>query len=232
MSEHYRTAAGPWAAASAPASSAPDRPTWRGSRPPDPGQAYPVYKDMPPAPSAPPPGSWPPATGPSPAYQTWSAPWLTAAPDKPEKWWVWWAVHGGAGVTTLSQACPLGRAPTEGTVDVPYPPVVVVCRTHASGLLAAKELAASMATSRREQPGSTSRVVGLLTVADAPGSLPKGLAQLRRHVAGGYGHAWHIRWVEAWRCGEAVTPETTPAPVRRVLARVERRVAEFIISQP
>jgi hypothetical protein len=200
MSEHYRTAAGPWAAASAPASSAPDRPTWRGSRPPDPGQAYPVYKDMPPAPSAPPPGSWPPATGPSPAYQTWSAPWLTAAPDKPEKWWVWWAVHGGAGVTTLSQACPLGRAP--------------------------------MATSRREQPGSTSRVVGLLTVADAPGSLPKGLAQLRRHVAGGYGHAWHIRWVEAWRCGEAVTPETTPAPVRRVLARVERRVAEFIISQP
>jgi hypothetical protein len=177
---------------------------------------------MPPVPAEPPP-RWEPGTG----YMPWNSPAV-----EPEKWWVWWAVHGGAGVTTLNQACPLGRAQTGGTVDVPNPPVVVVCRTHASGLLAAKALAASVVASRREQPGSVSPVVGLLTVADAPGSLPKGLAQLRRHVAGGYGHAWHVRWVEAWRCGEAVSPETTPASVRRVLVRVERRVAEYLTGQP
>lgn len=131
--------------------------------------------------------------------------------------WQWWPLHGGAGVTTLAQVEPRGRLSGPGNWS-PDEFMVVVARTSASGLLQAKAFAS------QDWPGA-SMVVGLVTVADAPGRLPTGLRHLRRHVAGGYRHAWHIDRVERWRCGEPVTPETTPRAVRSVMNRIADRVA-------
>lgn len=153
-----------------------------------------------------------------------------AAPAPIERWWLWWQAHGGSGASTLAQACPMGRDGKAGTASNPYPPWVAVCRTHARGLLAARQIAINYAANLRSSPGSPSQMVGLVTVSDTPDRLPKGLAQLRRHVAGAFPYAWHIGWVEAWRCGEPPAPETTPASVRRVFAKIEQRVAEHVLN--
>jgi hypothetical protein len=221
MTEGYGTRWGLWgrSSAAAPTSAASHR-SARESWPAAPDRQWPAYGP----PGAPP--TWSPSDQSASGYEARNA--QRNSPASPESWWLWWGIHGGAGITTLSQVCPMGREGTEGTVTNPYPPIVIVCRTHASGLLAAKALAASTVSAQIEQPEAKHRVVGLLTVADTPGSLPKGLAQLRRHVAGGFNHAWHVGWVEAWRCGEPASPDTTPASVHRVLAKVEQRVAEHI----
>lgn len=134
--------------------------------------------------------------------------------------WQWWPVHGGAGTSTLAQVEPRGKDVGHGGwSETGW--TVVVCRTHAAGLLRAKEMAVDTAS----RPDQASRVMGLVTVADAPGRLPTGLRQLRRHATGGYRYAWHVDWVEAWRCGEPVTATTTPRSVRALMAQIADRVA-------
>lgn len=133
--------------------------------------------------------------------------------------WQWWALHGGAGVSSLAQLEPRGEQANLGVFS-PDGWTVMVCRTSAAGLLAAKRFASGL------WQGS-SKVVGLVTVADAPGRLPAGLRQLRRHVTGGYHYAWHVPWVEAWRCGEPVSAETAPRAVRAVMAQIANRVANI-----
>ena len=131
--------------------------------------------------------------------------------------WQWWPLHGGAGVSTLAMLDPRGRVSGRGSWS-PDDWMVVVCRTSAASLLQAKRFASD------PWPGAP-KVVGLVTVADAPGRLPAGLRQLRRHVTGGYQFAWHVPWIEAWRCGEPVTPETAPRAVRGGIKQVGERVA-------
>lgn len=128
--------------------------------------------------------------------------------------WQWVAAHGGAGTSTL-HALKSSGADNDATVPSGLP-VVIVCRTHASGLLAARAFAIAA--------DPDSRPVGLLTIADVPGRLPTGLRQLRRHVAGAYAHAWHIGWVEAWRCGEPPA-ESAPPRTTRVLQKIEQQVS-------
>ncbi len=131
--------------------------------------------------------------------------------------WQWWPLHGGAGVSTLAQLNPRGFVTGPGKF-LPDEWMIVVCRTTATGLLSAKKFASE------PWPGA-SKVIGLVTIADTPGRLPTGLRHLRRHAAGGYRYAWHVPWVEAWRCGEQVTMQTAPRAVRGVLDQIGTRVA-------
>lgn len=137
-----------------------------------------------------------------------------SAPQIPERpaagRWLWLGLHGGAGVTTLAHAVP-------GGVDLgglhgkpPKLPVVAVCRSHASGLGAAQEWAASTAG----RPYFD--VLGLVVVADAPGPLPRGLKLGVRLVRGGFRDLWRVPWVPAWRVGQPVEFEDLPAAVRQL----------------
>lgn len=133
---------------------------------------------------------------------------------------LWWlGVHGGAGESTLARLVPGARAaghawprpPISGPVPVR---LVLVSRSHASGLRAAQKAATHWAA------GGVGEVelLGLVVVADAPGRLPRPLRDLAALVAGGVPRTWHVPWVEDWRLGHDVTPETAPREVRRLIA--------------
>jgi hypothetical protein len=129
-------------------------------------------------------------------------------------YWAWVGAHGGAGVTTLCQAVPggtdLGRnlPVEEGFVDLP---AVVVCRSNASGLAAARDTAAMAA--------GTTTTLGLVVVADMPERRrPKVLAESLYLTRGAFGdRVWEMPWVEAWRLGEPPSPHNSPPAVRDLL---------------
>ena len=109
--------------------------------------------------------------------------------------------HGGAGEDTVA-ALVAGARPTGHAWPTPdaahgggTASVVLVARTHAAGLLAARAALAQWADGR--VPGV--RLAGLVLVADAPGRLPRPLAQLAQRVAGGAPRTWRLGWQEAWR---------------------------------
>lgn len=138
------------------------------------------------------------------------------------RWW-WLGCHGGAGVTTLTHAVP-GGADAGRVWPRPAPggraPVLLVARTHASGLQAAQLAAQQWASGAL--PGVD--VLGLVLVADAPGKYPRPLAQLRKLVAGGVPRAWHVPWCEPWRCGELPAPETAPRELRALTRELSRLI--------
>lgn len=78
--------------------------------------------------------------------------------------------------------------------------VVLVARSHVSGLRAAQAAAAQWAS--RRLPSSV-RLLGLAVVADAPGRRPKPLRDLLDLVAGGFPTWWDLPWVEGLRLGES-----------------------------
>jgi len=126
-------------------------------------------------------------------------------------------VHGGAGETTVEQL--LDDAARASYHAWPIAPsnerparVVLLARTHATGLRAAQHVATEWAA-------GVARVdlVGLVLIADAPGRLPRPLKDFAELVAGGVPRVWRVPWVRAWREGEPVVPETAPKEVRRVL---------------
>ncbi|UGQ12304.1 hypothetical protein LO772_01445 [Yinghuangia sp. ASG 101] len=118
--------------------------------------------------------------------------------DAPNPPWWWVGCHGGAGVSTLASAVAGGR---ESTKAWPIPAkgnvsrVVLVARTNAPGLAMAQVAARQWAAGR--VPGVT--LLGLVAVADAPGRLPRQLAELLRLVAGGVPKAWFVPWIDALR---------------------------------
>lgn len=118
------------------------------------------------------------------------------------------AAHGGAGQSTLV------RLDERFVAESAWPrlgvgPVVVVCRSHAAGLIAAGRLL----DAHRDSPP-----LGVLVIADAPGHLPVALRRRVRLLAGVAPQLWRLPWVEAWRRRPAAGP--TPLTVRRVLDRV------------
>ena len=130
---------------------------------------------------------------------------------------LWLSAHGGSGVTTLQAATGLGGDDTyllpvaEGLWPVL---MLVVARTHAHGLLCAQQLAVQAASSGLAL--ATYHLAGLVLVADAPGKLPKPLAELSQLISGGYPRTWRVPYVEAWRLGEPPSAANTPKVVARI----------------
>lgn len=128
-------------------------------------------------------------------------------------WWV--GAHGGAGESTLAQlfegSRPSGHAWPISEGGTPAS-VVVVARTSHAGLRAAQLALTEWAS--RTVPVN---LLGLVTVADAPGRLPKSLRDFSQIVSGGAPHAWHIPWNESWRLGQAVTLADAPSTVRSTI---------------
>ncbi|MGW2725095.1 DUF6668 family protein [Streptomyces sp. NPDC001492] len=138
----------------------------------------------------------------------------------PQGGWAWLGCHGGAGVTTLQQALPGGYDANRAwpaAVAGWRCPVVLVCRSHVSGLTAAQTAARQWASGA--VPGV--ELLGLVVVADAPGSLPRPLKDLAKLVSGGYPRTWSVPWLDAWRLGE---PPAAHLP--RQLASLQRELAD------
>ncbi|MGW1991382.1 DUF6668 family protein [Embleya sp. NPDC001921] len=123
--------------------------------------------------------------------------------------------HGGAGVSSLAATFPAGvdagrRWPVPADASVSR--VLLVARSHAPGLRAAQFAA------RQWKSGTVPRVrlLGLVVVADAPGSLPRPLKDLLRLITGGFPAIWTIPWIEDWRFGRFSPLSRPPAPISRL----------------
>ncbi|WP_328806934.1 DUF6668 family protein [Nocardiopsis coralli] len=134
---------------------------------------------------------------------------------------IWFlGVHGGAGETTLSGLVPgtrpAGHAWPETAGSPGHAParVVLVARTHASGLRSAQLAATEWAS------GSVTGIelIGLALVADAPGKLPRQLKDTAKVIKGGVPRSWDVPWIEAWRLNEHVDVQRCPKPVRSMIA--------------
>ena len=133
-------------------------------------------------------------------------------PGRPH--WAWVGAHGGAGVTTLVEVVPGGadfgrNFPAQ--VGMPGLPAVVVCRSNAQGLAAARKAAAVAASLATE-------LLGLVVVADMPERRrPKPLAEALYLTRGAYQELWEMPWVPAWRFGEPPAPANSPRQARQLL---------------
>lgn len=126
--------------------------------------------------------------------------------------------HGGAGVSTLAK---LGDRFADANKRWPQGPnanCVVVARTSAHGLLAARSVLSQWAAGG----AGSARLIGLILIDDAPGRLPRPLRDLARVVAGGAPQTWRIAWNQAWRCGEPVSNDgpSTPPATQRIIAEL------------
>lgn len=134
-------------------------------------------------------------------------------------------VHGGSSESTVAHLHanwrPAGHAWPGADARGPVP-VVLVARTSARGLTAAKS------ASKQWGAGLVPhvRLLGLILVDDAPGRLPRPLRDLSRVVAGGYPRTWRVPWVEPWRLGEDVSPTTAPREVRRLIGDIDTLLKE------
>lgn len=116
----------------------------------------------------------------------------------------WVNAHGGGGASTLAHA--LGGAdlgtrwpePAEGEPG----DVLLVARTHAGGIRAASQ--ALNALRMGDHPDGL-RLLAVVLVADAPGRLPRQLAQ-RVRVLRSAAEVHRVPWVPAWRLGDEVDP--------------------------
>ena len=115
--------------------------------------------------------------------------------------------HGGAGETTIAAWTGARAGNGRWPVSATWPPgeqprpdgqqldVVLVARTHAAGLTAARSALTQWASGRLP----ANRLHGLVFVPDAPGRLPKPLADLALVVAGGAPRSWVLPWLDPLR---------------------------------
>lgn len=141
--------------------------------------------------------------------------------------WVMGA-HGGAGESTLSSlledavatdhAWPVRHDddPERGGQDV----VLLVCRSNAAGLRTAQ-----LAAIEYGSGALSGSLAGLVVMADAPGRLPKALADQLRLVSGAVPHLWQMPWVEGWRLTETPDPAALPPAARSVLEKIRLHTA-------
>ena len=134
---------------------------------------------------------------------------------------VWWVgVHGGAGESTLARLLDGSRAAGHAWPVAPArgsrPAVLLVARTHASGLQAAQAAATEWAAG--EVPV---RLLGLVLIADAPGRAPRPLRDLARLIAGGVPAVWRLPWHEPWRLGDPIDASSAPLAARSLLSAID-----------
>jgi len=151
--------------------------------------------------------------------------WITDIQALAPLWWV--GVHGGAGESTLAQLVP-GSRPAQHAWPLPSEPgpgtrvpVVLVARSHWSGLRMAQNAATEWASSTT--PGI--ELLGLVVMADAPGRLPKPLRDLAKVVGGGVPRIWRLPWVQEWRLATGAADDITrtqPRPVARMVSDLTR----------
>ena len=131
-------------------------------------------------------------------------------------------VHGGAGESTYA---PLIPGAFEAQHRWPVPPsgqrlsVVLICRSSAAGLLAAKHAITDWASG--SLPGV--QLLGLAIVADAPGKLPRPLRELAHALGGAVPRVWSLPWSEAARLG---------APVSANSSKEVRSLVEHLSASP
>ncbi|MER6712012.1 MULTISPECIES: DUF6668 family protein [unclassified Streptomyces] len=124
----------------------------------------------------------------------------------------WVGTHGGAGVSTLAAVYgghDSGRAwpgPGEPTS------VLLVARTHAAGLDTA---AGAVEVFRRGQAPPGLDLDAVVLVADAPGRLPRPLAQRVKSLESVI-DVYRVPWVPAWRLGELGRPPRETEPLLRL----------------
>lgn len=144
------------------------------------------------------------------------------APPGPAVWLL--GAHGGAGVSTLAQYWEFAddakyQWPCGDDREVESPYVVVVCRETIQGLSSAHDLI--LEHRRREL---SSELLGLVTVANAAGPLPKDVRQLRAIVTGAVAAHWSIGWhrflasaarssLPTWRALDGVPIQTKGAVI-------------------
>ncbi|WP_432838985.1 hypothetical protein [Dactylosporangium sp. CA-092794] len=132
----------------------------------------------------------------------------------------WVAAHGGAGATSLAMVLggvDLGCRWPDPVVGEPAH-VVLVARTHAAGMRAASRALNAMREGRHP-PGM--KLVTLVLVADAPGSLPLALTS-RVRVLRSIAPVIRVPWIVDWRAGK-------PA---RSLPKQLFRLGELLGSRP
>lgn len=124
----------------------------------------------------------------------------------------WVGTHGGAGVSTLATVYggrDCGRR-LPGPGDPPS--VLLVARTHAAGLAA---VVRAVEDFRRGRTPAGADLDSVVLVADAPGRLPRPLAQRVRLLEATV-DVHRVPWVSAWRLGEVdgAPPRGTDSLVR------------------
>ena len=142
--------------------------------------------------------------------------------------WFFVGAHGGAGTTLLSRItweeqcfqtsmCQIEDPPSFGfdagrafpnPAEEPTDSVVVVCRTTMAGLARARDVAGQYLAGA--VPVGL-RILGLITIADQPGRLPRELAAARSVLAGAYAHTWLVPFVPAYRMFSGLPTDLLPA---------------------
>ncbi|SDS71585.1 DUF6668 family protein [Microlunatus soli] len=153
----------------------------------------------------------------------------------PASLWVL-GVHGGAGESTIAALRPGWSAAGHGfpatipSINRSGGPdrLVLTCRSHVPGLSAAQAALIQWAG------GAIGwlELLGLVIIADAPGTLPKPARDLATVVAGGAPRCWRLPWSEAWRMGENPPPAELPRPVRRLLSDLDALVGSSDAPAP
>ncbi|MBY8869013.1 DUF6668 family protein [Streptomyces sennicomposti] len=132
----------------------------------------------------------------------------------------WVATHGGAGTTTL--AAVYGGHDCGREWPGPGAPrsVLLVARTHAAGLAA---VARAVETFRRGEAPAGLDLDAVVLVADAPGRLPRPLAQRVRPLEAAI-DVYRVPWVPDWRLGDlSARPPREAEPLARLTGAAGQR---------
>lgn len=140
--------------------------------------------------------------------------------DRPGPWVI--GAHGGAGESTL--AAWLGWTAADHAWPLaeqgPRPRVVIVARTSARGLQAARHAVTEWASGAVDVD-----LLGLVLMGDAPGKLPDPLRAQVRQLSGASPATWVVKYLPTLRIA-AVPADTAPAGATRALRSIEKILSE------
>ncbi|MFC4503708.1 MULTISPECIES: DUF6668 family protein [Streptomyces] len=129
----------------------------------------------------------------------------------------WLATHGGAGATTLAAVYGGHDCGRDWPGPADPPSVLLVARTHASGLESALRV---LEVFRRGEAPRGLDLDAVVLVADAPGRLPRPLVQ-RVRIIESVIDVYRVPWVNDWRLGDlsGARPRETEALARLTAVR-------------
>ncbi|MGQ4435710.1 MULTISPECIES: DUF6668 family protein [unclassified Streptomyces] len=132
----------------------------------------------------------------------------THIPASPRRF-SWVATHGGTGVTTLATVYGGQDCGRDWPTPEDPPSILLVARTHAAGLAAVTR---ALELFRRGEAPPGLDLDAVVLVADAPGRLPRQLAQYIKPIESVI-DVYRVPWVPSWRLGDLTGPpprETDP----------------------